>query len=413
MHDRLNFFEPWEGIPANHENQLTRALLVVLRYCPIAHQAWLLLVDPRRTLLSLPHPTFDTQRAKILSNERQPEIGEPIKGISVFCEADNPSGTPGEIQESDRGQILDGIIRYGDDVVVVLESKIGGLNDDRQAKNINLYGQPVDFDGPIRKISWRNVLASFTDLAQEERGLISGAERILVTDFLDFVDTNFPKLGPFNTLERCAGEPFRVQRRLGAILRDVLSNDDYDLPGTHAAVATAYLEYLKPPERQVALAMYPADTLQQARALYVRPNVVERIVKLETEGWTVLPNFHFGFMAKGFCWTKPEMPLVEYLRYWQKNVGTTTKIERHDWNEYWVDLMKTKIAGPNDREQFEVDFTNTKRNSASPRPGLVCRFVWNLDEAERLDGRGQFAKTVKQRINELLEAVGEIPIGGE
>jgi hypothetical protein len=39
------FFEPWERIPANHENQLTRALLVVLRYCPIAHQAWLSLVD--------------------------------------------------------------------------------------------------------------------------------------------------------------------------------------------------------------------------------------------------------------------------------------------------------------------------------------------------------------------------------
>ena len=44
MQDRLNFFEPWERA-ANHENQLTRALLVLLRYCPIAHQAWLSLVD--------------------------------------------------------------------------------------------------------------------------------------------------------------------------------------------------------------------------------------------------------------------------------------------------------------------------------------------------------------------------------
>ena len=30
MHDRLNFFVPWESLPPNHENQLTRALLVVL-----------------------------------------------------------------------------------------------------------------------------------------------------------------------------------------------------------------------------------------------------------------------------------------------------------------------------------------------------------------------------------------------
>ena len=67
--------------------------------------------------------------------------------------------------ESDRGQVLDGIIRYGDEIVVVLESKLDGPADDRQARNINLHGQPVEFDPQVRRISWRDVLASFTDLA--------------------------------------------------------------------------------------------------------------------------------------------------------------------------------------------------------------------------------------------------------
>src|ERR1700731_763746 len=127
--------------------------------------------------------------------------------------------------ESDRGQVLDGIIRYGDDIVVVLESKLDGPADHRQARNINLHGQPIVFDGPIRRISWRDVLATFTDLASEGRGLISGAERMILTDFLAFVDTNFPHLGPFNTLKRCETEPSRIGRRLHTILSEILGSD--------------------------------------------------------------------------------------------------------------------------------------------------------------------------------------------
>jgi|SRR5215471_18471822 hypothetical protein len=111
MQDRLNFFEPWERLPANHENQLTRALLVVLRYCPIAHQAWLSLVDAARlTLHLLPRPTFDTQRAQILRSESQPKTNEPIKGISVLCVTDDSNEVQSAVLVSDRGQVLDEIL---------------------------------------------------------------------------------------------------------------------------------------------------------------------------------------------------------------------------------------------------------------------------------------------------------------
>jgi hypothetical protein len=34
-------------------------------------------------------------------------------------------------------------------------------------------------------------------------------------------------------------------------------------------------------------------------------------------------------------------------------------------------------------------------------------FAWNLDDAVRLDARGQLTKAVKERINQLLEVIGE------
>jgi hypothetical protein len=174
-------------------------------------------------------------------------------------------------------------------------------------------------------------LASFTDLADEERRLVSGAEREILSDFLSFVDKNFPRLGPFNTLGRCAREPSRVRRRLHTILNEVLDTDGNTLPGTHTSVKLAVLEY-ENERRLIKLRMWPADTLEQARSFYARPGTIEQVLKLEDEGWRITPNFHFGFMATGYCWTATSMPVAQctgwnaLLTPDKSNVGIGTNI---------------------------------------------------------------------------------------
>src|SRR5687768_11918946 len=98
--DPLNFFEPYQSLPPTHENQLTRALLVVLRFCPMAHEAWLKHIDSTRSLLTLPRPTFATQCAKVLWTEEKLKSEEPIPGISVICAAESYS-TTANVMESD------------------------------------------------------------------------------------------------------------------------------------------------------------------------------------------------------------------------------------------------------------------------------------------------------------------------
>jgi hypothetical protein len=56
--DRLNFFFPHESAAAWNENQLTRALLVVLRYSPMAHQVWLRMVASELSLQNFPVPNL-------------------------------------------------------------------------------------------------------------------------------------------------------------------------------------------------------------------------------------------------------------------------------------------------------------------------------------------------------------------
>jgi hypothetical protein len=79
---RANFFDPNKDIPAHHENQLTRAFLVVLRISPAAHQVWLSLAAPKHKRYELPRPRFDTQRWQMF--EQAPEVAEAIEGISVL-----------------------------------------------------------------------------------------------------------------------------------------------------------------------------------------------------------------------------------------------------------------------------------------------------------------------------------------
>ena len=73
------------------------------------------------------------------------------------------------------------------------------------------------------------------------------------------------------------------------------------------------------------------------------------------------------------------MPVAEYIRYWLEHIHDAGQIERQDWNEYWTDLVEARIANTTDREVFDLRFTNTDRNSASPRPGVACEYVLTLE----------------------------------
>jgi len=107
MDKRLNLFSPYENVPASHENQLTRALLLLLRYSPRSHQAWMHLIAPERNIHELPKADFAVQRQRVLGSDIDIAEGEEMPGISVWLA---PDATPidKEIRRSDRQQILDG-----------------------------------------------------------------------------------------------------------------------------------------------------------------------------------------------------------------------------------------------------------------------------------------------------------------
>ena len=411
--DPLNFFEPFEQLPAWHENQLTRAFLVVLRHSPLAHQAWLRLVVPDRALHELGPAQFRTQQSRIIDAGNRTDE-ERIPGISVIQAADAPA-VSGEIVDSERRAIYDGVIVYGDDLVVVLESKLDGPISDAQARHVNRREANIDFDPTVRSISWRDVLDAFSDLTDSDRALTAGAERAIIEDFLEFCQRHFKGLLPFSTLRRCGGDPQRIKRRLAAVLAGIAS-DPQDADGNKLmlrnceCVERAYLDINRSDTdgaTNVGVWMFPADTLGQGRKFWPYGRKIDGLRELKKSGWNIEPNMHFTYMGTGLVDLHGGIDINAYLSFWHEHINDTRALLPDEWNNYLNNLIEADIATPSDRFGFDEKFTRTNRHNAVPVPGLMCHKQWDLAFVEQIDDEGQLCELIRETINEMLDALDE------
>jgi hypothetical protein len=173
-----------------------------------------------------------------------------------------------------------------------------------------------------------------------------------------------------------------------------------ELQGTES-VKFAYLD--SPDAGGLPLHLYPGDTLEQARVLFSSPTRVQRTLALRERGWAVEPHFHWGFMTRGFCWTRSSLSTEDYARYWVERIDDTVAIERADWEHELARLVQDGVFSPTDRAQFHADFTNTNRQLAVPRPTLKLRRLWPPVEAER----SNFPSALREALTEALTALGE------
>ncbi len=121
--------------------------------------------------------------------------------ISVWLAPDAAQdSTP--IKDSDRQQVLDGVVNYGNALVVVIENKIawGGVTERTASSDPSAW-----LSGQVRGETMLGEVAAVSrglfDLV--ERDLVSGAEGLLISDFFDLVEEHFPLIGPYSTLARC------------------------------------------------------------------------------------------------------------------------------------------------------------------------------------------------------------------
>jgi hypothetical protein len=416
--EAINAFEVFSSLEKGHENHLTRALLVLLRHSPLAHQVWLRAIglsDLGWARVAEAHYRFQTSSLDLPA--LQPD--QPLRGVSVFISCEEAENLGPIAASEDQKMIPDALIVYPgspEPIVVVVESKVHAAADALQARRINLGPQAPQWDPSVPvAIRWSKLIDDLWALTDLDIG--GGAEATLLSDFFDFVDTHYRRVGPYSTLRRCGDIEERILRRCRAVLA---AATDREAIGPRRGRGP-YVEMEGPASlpRRVAfdladdgsylrLSFWPADTPTQARAFYSNPELPKRVIAMTEAGkWTVTANMHFGHFQAGYSWLPmpSETPIGHYLDFWGANVesiGTFYEPPKQpDWNDLLEKLEKAKIIAS--REAFDRDFVQTNRTKADVRPGIELSRLWDFDEAVELDDRGDLVNDVREAFNHALE----------
>lgn len=411
MNRHLNVFTRYERVD-RHEDQLTRAAMIILRLIPAAREALLRLIDAPG-LSQLPSAGHvDMQTSEILA--QTDAEGELEELVSVFLVPDeNRPDIAQEVVASERGQRLDGVLRFLPDLVVVIESKITEGADDRQMRHLN-FGDTPPRRSRTKTVYWHALLEAWWRLG--DLGLLAPAEELLVQDLFDYAEEHFPGLLPFTTLRRARGHDGRIARRLRAIalLATGFAPRDrtcYVMLDEHLGTVSVQRVELSASDGELRVEMWPGETNSQAQHLYAAGRA-EHLAGLDgQDGWAIIPNAQLSFRNAQWtnrlyldCW---DLPIATYAKQWSE--GDMDWVMQYDVRslrkELWPWLLSRGYAK---RSDDLAGFCERLGNRpAYMRPGIAIRRVWPLDAAEELDERGALITEIRAAINQTLAILEE------
>lgn len=428
----LSIFLPYAGDP-RHEDQLTRAALIVMKLVPQAHDALLGVIDCA-PLAKLPAPRFDLQTEK--PTPPDDSCGKIDKLVSVFLTPDEHVQGFDTVEASARRARYDGIVQYGSKLVVVVESKLfAGVSFD-QAKNINLKGAVVKKRVP-KAIQWHELLNRWWDLL--ESGTSEPAESQILADFFDYAETNFGDLLPFTDLGRCKANQTRRLRRLRSIMHEAtgLPAEIYH-GGTNTDTGRIYppgvnVKFVAPVEKSqpavhavdrvsiwiakdtVHVAMWPGELAAQYRYLYNNPERVDALIALtHHRGWNLKANFHIGFRYSRPAqrwYPSGELSGDAYVRQWVEDVGQHAGGRSH--NDIADKSFRQWLLKRHYATNQDIAGLGKWLDARAPgmqlhiRPSVQVQRSWSLTQAIKLDQKNQFAPQVKQAIESMLAALDQ------
>lgn len=414
MNRHMSVYEPYRT-DGTHEDNLTRAFLIVVRAVPLAHATWLSLVRAgHREADRIPRdgdarvPELHELGEVEVDTQHSGPIGGVNRVVSVLM-TDEEFFLERVLVRSTREQRLDGVVRYGRELALVVENKLAHQQVWEQQLEVTL-DDDVEHDPRLACVLWRDLIRAWLKLLQA--GVFSPSEAVLVGDFVDFGERYFSRLQPYATVAMCGVDEFRLRRRCHRLLECVGMGEVkkasgwgsfIELPSIakNVAVRVALIPCRAADEVELRVTIAPADKVGQAQEFH-RRMTVDDLARLASAGWHVAPHFHFSFMQVQPFVGHGRLSAAEYFEYWQRNVSKIGRVRRDDWEATWEELSRAGIVKAADRADFDAAFTNTARQFAIAVPGYYMEYAIPQSEAAKLDDgdEGQLVTRVREIVRE-------------
>ena len=423
----LNVFEPYRELSRGHEDQLTRAAMIVLRLVPLARETLLQAIgEPSQS--QLPDCIVDMQATNLVDpSEENLATGavERERLVSVFLTPDiEPFELAEEITDIDNGQRFDGVLRFDPELVVVLESKVcrrWARRNGHRVAELNLAGTRF-VERRTCVLRWHDLLESWWRLV--ELGVLGPAEQAIIQDVLSYAHQDFGQLLPFGTLRRVGSDPVRRKWRLCSLLREATGIVPERAGLVHVrldialGVSSLQRAALDIEDERLTLHLWPGELKAQAEHLYSGGHAESLCELLDESGaWRVQPQPLLGFRnapVRTRVYLTCGLDAAEYARRWQgedwKQVGAHHR--NHILPELWPWLLERGYASESDHARLDPFLHALGRRFAHLRPTIHVSRSWGWEEAELLDDEGLLGGEIRTALNRVLGLLEEpqIPV---
>lgn len=437
--DHINYFEPYTSKEPNHEDQLTRAFLVVLRCVPSALMMFYDYVRkeahskakkdgvpesseemvPPISKVGLGDIQFKTQTGDLT------EAGSKL--LSVYITDEEQFKVTNPISEADRTARYDGVIHFSGDITFFIENKPSSADFYADQMNPSVRSLPEGEEREVIPVpavlEWKKIIKNLNWLT--ENGILCKAEKELVDDFLSFIDTHFPSLNPYDSIGACKGDIGLLNRRLVDIFEKSVAKGKenvgrhrgwkyiLNLPGqTFPEIKMVGFGVGKTEKGwELKIELCFGDTLNQARALY-KTTVDEKVDNLlKNGGWKYAPNFHISYISKHLVWLETgEEHRSQYLQYWNKNQEMIKQYSKVGLKELIQKLKNDGILEVTEQDESNLTssiYSTGREEGLNVAPGFELSFSMNSKNVAELDEKGELAKEITNRIKEGLSILGE------
>jgi len=275
----------------------------------------------------------------------------------------------------------------------------------------NLSKETIVYSNPTI-LEWKEIITQLNHMLIVPT--LSGYEKIMIEDFLSFIDEKFAYLNPYDSFHKCKGNSELLERRISNLLESI--SVDKNKVNYHKG----WGYYIQTPYQQIQqiglidkrnesgwsleLSFYFGDSQRQAESFYSsNPNITH----LNKGEWSCFPNFHVSIRASNLVWFQSE-DNENYLHYWKKNIGQIKQQKRDNIPNYLQCLVNERVINITKEKEEELNkkFYNKQMKTLNMCPGFGMIYTLKSNEAEELDKSGKLESILVEKIREGLKVVG-------
>lgn len=413
----LNYFIRYDKGINHHEDHLTRAFLVLLRF---SNSVLTQFNEHIKTQLSnefselffklnIEDVNFETQKKK---------LPQAYNYISILL-TNQTITVKNKIKKIDRKAVYDGIINFGGDLVLFIENKplnskvwenqlCPAFND--IPRGSRLFNKPVI-------IEWKEIINILHNINNSK--FSNYYEKTIINDFFEFVNINFDYLNPFNSLDKCESV-YLAEKRVEQIVIEVAQNFEkvkYHRNWGHfielefeevTNIALQLTVNDKNEWTELTIAVDFGSTVSQARNFYKSVKTYDKI--RNAKSFKAYGNLHLAFRNTNLLYFESDESLTEkYFQYWKSGPGLES------YGGIKKELLTKLIAKYKKDGVINIDYSKDKEFKSSiiskeysrinVCPAIYMEYKIAKLEAMKMDKSNDLVKHIREKMNEVLEIV--------